>query len=609
MRLHAFLFSLLLVALGVNGQTTYTAADLTENAVTNAIASAARGDTVALPAGTGYWTHQITISRNINFAGAGTNLTIIYDEVPKQSPEKACLLISTEDTGSFRMTGIKFIGGVTNVLETFQGRIRLDGNCHSARIDHCEFYGLHGADIYTHGFIHGVIDNCYFYLGDGHPVAVDHNSWQPYNGAIPSGGGLYKKGHGSWADDAYWGTDKFLYIESCRFNSDAGIDAFEGARYVFRFNTITNMGVGNHGTEGQGRGGKQIEEYGNTFVGTSSGPAALVRSGTMLTFSNSYSGLYTKGHNLDVFRVTDWKNNWGAARGTNNYDDNVQHPVNGYWATGTHNGASNGSGNNLGNLIDTNAGWTVNQWLGTNGTFILVNMTKYASVTDQNDFPLSAILSNTSTNIPILDGSGANLRFDNGDTYQIWFVRHAIDQPGMGKDDGLMNNLPATPNTGWHNAATEMCYQWGGNTFRLESVEPCIVEGRDFTNGVAKSGYTPYTFPHPLTTVSDAPPSIPATPSPADAATGVNPSVTLTWTGTGASLYDLYLDTSNPPTTLVGPSLTVQSYGIASLNASTLYRWKVVARNLSYSTNGPVWSFTTAAATGSNSKSGNRKKK
>ena len=39
------------------------------------------------------------------------------------------------------------------------------------------------------------------------------------------------------------------------------IDGYEGARLVVRHNQFHNSGVSGHGTEGQGRGAKQVEEY------------------------------------------------------------------------------------------------------------------------------------------------------------------------------------------------------------------------------------------------------------------------------------------------------------------------------------------------------------
>jgi len=69
----------------------------------------------------------------------------------------------------------------------------------------------------------------------------------------------------------------------------------------------------------------------------------------------------------------------------------------------------------------------------------------------------------------------------------------------------------------------------------------------------------------------------------------------LSW-GTGGGVptsYDLYLDTVNPPVTLVGDDLAVTTYDPA-LDPATTYYWQVVPRNDNgEASDCPVWSFTT----------------
>jgi len=93
-----------------------------------------------------------------------------------------------------------------------------------------------------------------------------------------------------------------------------------------------------------------------------------------------------------------------------------------------------------------------------------------------------------------------------------------------------------------------------------------------------------------------SPPGTPASPSPADAATGVSTSPTLTWSSTNATSYDVKFGTANPPTTTVSSGQAAASYAPAGLANSTTYYWQIVATNTAGSTTGPVWSFTTAAA-------------
>jgi len=90
------------------------------------------------------------------------------------------------------------------------------------------------------------------------------------------------------------------------------------------------------------------------------------------------------------------------------------------------------------------------------------------------------------------------------------------------------------------------------------------------------------------------PPAAPASPAPANGATGVSTTPTLTWSAAGATSYDISFGTANPPP-LVTSGATSASYAPPTLAAGTTYFWQIVARNDAGTASGPVWSFTTAA--------------
>jgi hypothetical protein len=91
--------------------------------------------------------------------------------------------------------------------------------------------------------------------------------------------------------------------------------------------------------------------------------------------------------------------------------------------------------------------------------------------------------------------------------------------------------------------------------------------------------------------------SVPGTPgglSPANGATNVAVTPSLIWSAaSGATSYDVYLGTTNPPSLATSTSMT--SYAPSALSNSTVYYWKVVAKNGSGSTSSSTVSFTTAA--------------
>ena len=107
------------------------------------------------------------------------------------------------------------------------------------------------------------------------------------------------------------------------------------------------------------------------------------------------------------------------------------------------------------------------------------------------------------------------------------------------------------------------------------------------------SGQTQAAAPAPTPSA----PSAPSSPSPANGATNVNTNVTLGWTASNATKYDVYFKGA-----LVASNLTTTSWRIGSVPDGTQYSWFVVAKNAAGSTSGPTWSFTTKVAPGKGKK-------
>jgi endonuclease/exonuclease/phosphatase family metal-dependent hydrolase len=95
--------------------------------------------------------------------------------------------------------------------------------------------------------------------------------------------------------------------------------------------------------------------------------------------------------------------------------------------------------------------------------------------------------------------------------------------------------------------------------------------------------------------VSDARAQV-GSPSPADKATNVPVSTSLSWSADPrASRYDVYLGTTNPPPVVVRNQIPT-NYQPPTLQPSTTYYWRVDSKgSKGYSSSGPVWSFTSAA--------------
>ncbi len=84
----------------------------------------------------------------------------------------------------------------------------------------------------------------------------------------------------------------------------------------------------------------------------------------------------------------------------------------------------------------------------------------------------------------------------------------------------------------------------------------------------------------------------PGLSAPANGATGVSLTPTLSWSAsTGATSYDVYFGTASSPP--LAANTTATSYSVGTLSGGTLYYWRVVAKNASGSNSSGTWSFTT----------------
>jgi hypothetical protein len=472
--------------------------------VGSAIGSARDGDTVLIPAGTASWNSTLTIAKGITLQGAGNDKTVILDDVPREvrsirqpsehpgngfpgqsrtgqvrgkaGSTRGLMMVQLKPNQSFRLTGLTFrYGSVTAKVDN--ALLHIKGTCPLVRVDHCHFDQLYDNPfIMTHGQIYGVVDHCVF---DERPRGLTFQVFE-------DGWGGSTHGDGSWADNAYFGSEKFLFIEDNTFRNangylSVGIDSYGGARYVARHNYLVDTPIGGHGTESSGRfrGVRAIEVYNNTCVWNLVDPRGQLRSGTMLEFNNVWTGPKNPDHatTLTCYREFRPFPFWGGANGNNRLDSNDPH---GLYASGTHTG-----GNGSVMLVVANAGWTVNQWVGHSVT----NTTQ--SVTGKTGtvfHPSSYITANTSDTITFArDVSfGPNMTFNSGDGYAIYKLLIALDQPGRGKGDLLIDSNPAATRS-WPHQALEPAYAWG-NTYSnlrqldLKSPYPTIQENRDFYN-------------------------------------------------------------------------------------------------------------------------------
>ena len=143
-------------------------------------------------------------------------------------------------------------------------------------------------------------------------------------------------------------------------------------------------------------------------------------------------------------------------------------------------------------LVCAGKKWLPNQWRG-------------YSVHNTNTRKSSIILANTADTITAqCEGSygGPNISWNAGDGFKILRCLAALDQMGRGRGALISGDTPQP--AAWPNEEPDPAYVWNnmlnGKPATMSSSSPHVREGVDFFNGLAKPGYTPNTYPHPLVT-------------------------------------------------------------------------------------------------------------
>jgi hypothetical protein len=401
------------------------AASCTRANVGAAVATAADGDTVLIPVGTCSWTTQLDITKGISLIGGGIDQTILQDNVPKDgSPSSRLISVNVTAPRTFRLSAFTIQGAAPDLNTWNKGHVLLDGTAKAFRVDHVKITNQQTSAMVIDGDLWGVIDHSVFSGAFQFGIKVMHTNW---------GGKDF--GDGSWAEQLYWGTQKAIYIEDCDFTelspnfSSSALDGLDGARVVFRYNTLHNQNGTSHGADSgqRERGFRSLEIYNNTYIfNRAVAFIQWIRGGTGVVYNNTVTG--------------------------------------------------GGQPNNLVQLVNCR-----DSGAGCNDGF---------------SFPPWGAC----------DGSGA---YDQNMAGQSGYM--CVDQPGSGTSR-LVAGDPPTP-VGWIGNISDPVYIWNntvnGAANNSVAATQHVQSGRDYFTGTPKSGYTAYTYPHPLTTSTGTPPSSP----------------------------------------------------------------------------------------------------
>jgi len=276
------------------------AVDGTREGIQTAINLAKTRDTVVIPAGTWDVSGTINSYDGINIKGAGRELTILKKADANNNP---MFSIKSNSGGSFEFSDLTLYG---------IGKTLFDQNPSSTVSD----TGLYMWGKFNSFKIHNCLFTKFAYAGvrivsegatvNGQPKGVIYENSFIDNlytsGGVSYGYGVTVKGNGSW--EIKLGTDDAVFVENNYFERCRhSIAANNGARYVFRYNTVYNnyypwSAVDAHGKSLYAHGTRSYEIYKNNIsqgiewntLNPHPTWAAGIRGGDGVIFNNIFEG-------------------------------------------------------------------------------------------------------------------------------------------------------------------------------------------------------------------------------------------------------------------------------------------------------------------------------
>ena len=179
-----------------------------------------------------------------------------------------------------------------------------------------------------------------------------------------------------------------------------------------------------------------------------------------------------------------------------------------------------------------------------------------------------------------IQGNSANVTWVGTGTFIVEYGPTGFT-PGTGLAAGSGSSLVIAPTT----SPTSLTGLNPGIGYQVYVRQDCTGSGNGFSTNAG-----PVAFTTTLNCTSNI--------SPANGATGVTSPVTLTWNAAPtATSYDVYLSTTNPPTTVIATSVAATTYSWTGALGNTLYYWYVSPKNASGSAGGCATANTTSFTT------------
>jgi len=261
-----------------------------QNGINTAISAGSYGATVTIGPGACTFTGPVVMSNGVKLIFAGPSSTTITG-----TPSTFFVFGSSINGGDYRLSGFKITGSSTSV-----GDIMVDGSWNNLVIDNIEVANSSGRFLWIGG--QSGMFNVVLY---GFPDFNQKMLIQNIKFTTTTGGQFlraYGRSHFAWAEDEGLGTDDFIVIENCTLNystfpNGGMIDSEAGAKFVFRYNDVTNGWFTYHDFANvRYRGSRAFEVYNNKFTCNESACQGLWpiswRGGTGLIYNNTSTGYW-----------------------------------------------------------------------------------------------------------------------------------------------------------------------------------------------------------------------------------------------------------------------------------------------------------------------------
>ncbi len=532
--------------LGPSDSDTITAASCSIAHVEAAIAEATDGDTVLIPAGTCDWDDTVTVTKALTIRGQ-SDCTLDGND---RATSCATVLRDTFSSGQYFFS-VQLVSGQTTRIAHLEFRdhtgdatyyLNMDGlnDSRRMRVDH-NFFNCNGDVENAPGN-----DSAGVFLAETVLGTFDHNT---VHGCIAGFLGYVKgslwdtgvdnNGDYSQAEGDNFGTDQFWFIESNTLALQSAIyhlgvlDGQAGARYVFRYNDVTQGSIEGHGLEAEReRSTRACEIYHNTFTGINTQAImTYMRGAVCLVYDNAVYG-YTATPSLALlnnrsntalaspFGGMDGRNPWDVNDAGNPFETGTCDSVGSLTCTdtgrsftdyagytiratkgnscgggGTASLARSGStvtvtcnshGYSNGNIVGVwganetayNGVWTI-AGVATNTFTYTINYTPDSPATGTIRVRLgnyfSEVASNTTTQFTFKDSlysGNYSLIFLTGDTFEINKVTHAMDQVGRVMGSSALADTKITLPEGWNDQTTSPWYEW--DNLKCPSSPPAV---------------------------------------------------------------------------------------------------------------------------------------